>query len=31
MKSIIKETVNNTLIEFQAHIISSAEGMIELQ
>ena len=31
MKATIKESVNNTLIEFQTHIISSVEGMLTLQ
>ena len=31
MKATIKETVNSKLIEFQAHMISSIEGMIKLK
>ena len=31
MKATIKETVNSTIIEFQVHMISSVEGMMELQ
>ena len=31
MKATIKEIVNSTLIEFQAHMISSVEGIMELQ
>ena len=31
MESTIKDTVNSTLIEFQAHLISKAEDMMALQ
>ena len=31
MKATIKKIVNSTIIEFQVHMISSVEGMMELQ